>query len=579
MARSTLEVIIQLTKKGGGDKDTIRGLNDVKRAWSTVLGVVGGVTAAYAIVDKVFIQNANRAADYALKIDDLSRVTGIQVDQMSRLVQAADDVRISQETLTTGLEFAVRQGFKPSIEWLGQMADRIQQMPPGAQRAEEAIRLFGKASGPDMLRLLELGEDGIAEYMAAIDGSLVVTDSGVERAREYKAAVDELNDAWTGFTTGVGMGSIPVLTTLAKGLQGNVLLVNALTASVSERKQAWLEFLVLLREIQGRDPILPTRNLTDWATHMYEAQQAGYVLGTTVQDTSQQMQDFGSIARQSVEDVSVSMYQLALAQDGVFDEADMQRLLDYQVALGTMTELERAAAEQALAVNQYLSTLPADIPINIRITITKAMGYGATSQEAQWLASNPALQGVPGLAEGGPLGMANIVGERGWEAIVERPDGEHVVIPHDVSRFLMEQGLLPVSGVFGGGGPIGGGIVKRGSKRMLVSSLVKGGSVSTKGWSSEGSTSTWKPESTDPSSPSGSTDAVSAASAAVQAVAPVIQGTMDTFTASQQQNSAQVSQQTQTIERTNQDLLNEQRATRRAVEALAEQLAAEIKKG
>jgi hypothetical protein len=589
MARSTLDIIIQLVKKGGGDKDAVRGLLDIKRAWTSIMGAVAGVTAAYAIVDKVIVQNVNRFADYALKMDDMSRVTGIQVDQMSRLVQAADDLRISQETLNTGLEFAIRQGYEPSVEWLGQMADQIRMLPPGAQRAEEAIRLFGKASGPDMLRLLEQGSTGIEQYMSGVEDGLVVTQEGVQAAREWHQSVDRMTDAWDSFLMGLGQDFV--------GPAADVLnwLVE-MNEQVDETNKSWTRFLPippLLRyaimgvsaaeEVAAEKTEENTRTLTDWARGMYEAQQTGFEFGTAVQDTSQQMQEFGSIAKQSVEDVSISMYQLALAQDGVFDEADMQRLLDYQVALGTMTELERAAAEQALALNSYLSTLPADIPINIRITITRAMGYGATRQEAQWLASNPALAGLPGLAEGGPLGMANIVGERGWEAIVERQDGEHVVIPHEMSQFLMDQGLLPVAGMYGGGGPIGGGITK-GSKRALVNSLTKSGSVSVKGWSSASSTTVWKPDPVDPSG-SGGVTAISSASgqaaaaAAVEAVAPLVQDTMNTFSSSTQQNAWQVSQQTAVVERTSEAQLGEIRAMRRDIQALAEQLAAEIKKG
>jgi uncharacterized protein (DUF849 family) len=231
-ATSTLNAIIKIVKQGGGDRDTIAALTSVKKAIADA-GVILGVAAAAAFaLDRVLDATAGEFVKYATQIEDISRVTGLSVEDTSRLVQVMDDLFVSQDALTKGMEYAIRQGIKPSVEWLKQMADEVAAMPAGADRTKRSIQLFGRAAGPEMEKLLEQGSAGIDQYMASVEAGLVLTDDSIRKAHDYKVAVDALNDAWMAFKMGGGQVAIDFLTT-------GIKLLTVIEEGVTTNVQTW----------------------------------------------------------------------------------------------------------------------------------------------------------------------------------------------------------------------------------------------------------------------------------------------------------------------------------------------------
>jgi hypothetical protein len=641
MARSTLEIIIQMVKKGGGDRETIRGLNDVKRAWTTGLAVVGAATAAYAVADRMIVQTANSAADYAIRMGDMSRTTGIQVEQMSRLVQAADDVQVKQDQLNKALEFAVRQGYEPSVEWLGQMADQINGMPPGAQRAEESTRLFGKAAGPDMLKLLELGAEGIEEYMAAAEDGLVVTQQSYQEALEYKRSVDALQDSLAAIKQEAGEEFVPVLTDVADAVRTNITLTRQQRMTLVYLNDAFHDGRITMQEYNAKFNelgiateynITAGRSYTEWARHMHEAMQDVSAAAEDQTDNfnflldasrnyfsiSQEIADIeadiaeqraagktegdpaldGLIAdldaakaksQELANQMVLDFYKMQISADGVITQEELDSYFGLAEAMGMTDENATNAALALLSVAQAVGGLPDSKAIDIYIrTHGGNVVAGVEAYQAD-LAADAEIQNRGGrygetidnqdlraYATGGLLGRANVVGEKGWEAVIRRDDGSYVVIPHEMSQFLADHGLLPVDAAYGGGGTFN--TVTKGSRRDAVNAMIKSSSPTGKSLASSGDSVWMKSDAGADAVQVAEASGAVAAAAAADAVAPLMQDTMSTFTASTQQNAQQVSQQTRMMERGNQETVEELRATRRAVETLAEQVAAELQK-
>lgn len=79
----------------------------------------------------------------------------------------------------------------------------------------------------------------------------------------------------------------------------------------------------------------------------------------------------------------------------------------------------------------------------------RATGRGAIQGGGSPTAGRP---GFHGHAAGGTLGPSNIVGEQGWEAVIQGKDGRYTVIPHETSMELFRLGLLGgAKGLRGGG--------------------------------------------------------------------------------------------------------------------------------
>lgn len=195
---------------GKGVNDSVKSLTGFNVAQLSAAAAIGAVvnTVRKAVSEYV---------SYANAMKDGSRLTGIQIDQYSRLTQVADDVRISQEQLKTAFQIASRQGIDVSIEGIQKIADEYNSLTSPVEKAQLLLKDFGRG-GADMGRLMELGADGIAKATAAVDSNLVVTEEAARKAEELRLSQDALNDAWTGAKNVIAQALIPGLTKLATGL-------------------------------------------------------------------------------------------------------------------------------------------------------------------------------------------------------------------------------------------------------------------------------------------------------------------------------------------------------------------------
>jgi len=171
------------------------------------IGAAGGV----AMVVKEIGKMVSGASTYISSIQDMSRVLGISAEDTSRLVQASDDLFISQEQLNTALLAASRQGIDVSIKGLKILAEKYYGLNPGTERAQFLMKTFGR-SGADMGKLMEQGALGIDAATKAISGGLIVTDKAIEQNIQYKQVLDDINDTMEGIKTQVGTGlMLPVI--------------------------------------------------------------------------------------------------------------------------------------------------------------------------------------------------------------------------------------------------------------------------------------------------------------------------------------------------------------------------------
>lgn len=181
-----------------------------------IFNAVGGWSALGDAAKKTaqYINDAaNETAEYAEDIRNMSRITGDSAEETSRLVQVTDDLMISQGELEMAMRGAVIKGIDTSIEGLAKLSDEYLKLDKGLERSEFLTDKFGR-TGLAMGALMEKGGDGIRAMTDAVDESLVMTDEAVQQSKEYKEAVDNLNDAYQGFKYTVGRAVIPALTDL-----------------------------------------------------------------------------------------------------------------------------------------------------------------------------------------------------------------------------------------------------------------------------------------------------------------------------------------------------------------------------
>jgi hypothetical protein len=255
------------------------------------------VAAAVGTTARFLKQSVDEYSAYVESVDKASMFTGMAADEMSRLIQVADDFRVDQQALTNALRMGAQNGFEPTLENIIALADEYNALQNPTQQAEMLQRKFGR-SWADIVPLLKRGGAAIRDSIEDIDASLVVTQEAIDSNREYQKAMDDLGDAWMGVKYELGRTLIPALTDVinlsmatqqqaeAEGTawarnipiigglyQGYLLLQNGLAAHTEGSKKATAEVGKLTEaQIAARDA---TREVASayggWNDEIYSA--------------------------------------------------------------------------------------------------------------------------------------------------------------------------------------------------------------------------------------------------------------------------------------------------------------------
>ncbi len=170
------------------------------------------ITAALAAVSGALVYAGQRALAHADEMGKAARAAGLAVEQYSALAYAADRAGVSQQQLAAsfrafnralaeaqrgegqaGLFRALGVSLEgDAIDVLKRVADALARVPDGAQRAEAAMRLFGRA-GTELLPMLEGGAAEIEAMMSrAAELGVVISSETAAAAERFRDVMDDL---------------------------------------------------------------------------------------------------------------------------------------------------------------------------------------------------------------------------------------------------------------------------------------------------------------------------------------------------------------------------------------------------
>ena len=207
-------------KIGADTKDLQKGLTGAKQGLGDVTkgvmsSVLGFATFSGAVLaaGKALKDTINDTVAYAEQVRQLSRTIGSTPEEASKLIQAADDVKVSFETMQTAMNIAIKKGLDPTIDGMGALADEYVAIQDPIDRSRFLLENFGR-SGGEMAALMEIGADGIRELGDAAESTgLVLSQVDLDATRTYEKALDELSDTFEGMKIEVGLEIIPIVTT------------------------------------------------------------------------------------------------------------------------------------------------------------------------------------------------------------------------------------------------------------------------------------------------------------------------------------------------------------------------------
>lgn len=148
----------------------------------TKFGAIG--MAATAPIVFAFARFAKLAADAGSALHDMSQRTGMSVESLSELQYAAEQSGTSIEIVEKALKELAKQGISGAE--FDRLADEISAIKDPVQRAQAAMKAFGRKSGTALLPMLANLKETRAEARRL----------GLVMSTEDAEAADALGDAW-----------------------------------------------------------------------------------------------------------------------------------------------------------------------------------------------------------------------------------------------------------------------------------------------------------------------------------------------------------------------------------------------
>jgi hypothetical protein len=186
---------------------------------------IGGISGVFATLGVslsagAFAVGIKRMIDGLEELGAASKKSGVAVETLSALKYAAEQSETSFESLQGGLKFLNRtlaeaqRGSREAANELArfgitagtdtrtallQIADVFSRLPDGAQKAEAAIKLFGRA-GTELIPLLNQGRAGIEGLMREAERlGVVVSGDVTEAADKFNDTLGAIKGAASGF--------------------------------------------------------------------------------------------------------------------------------------------------------------------------------------------------------------------------------------------------------------------------------------------------------------------------------------------------------------------------------------------
>lgn len=165
-------------------------------------------------------KNGDKTGELGLKVETLkNKMTGLQ-DQLNQSANAFDKLGVSVKN-ADGTNKAFTQ-------ILGEVADKFKAMPNGIEKTALSMELFGR-SGKDMIKVLNLGADGIAALEKEADKlGLTLNADTIVKVQKLVQSQKELKQSTDALKIAVGTATAPVLTEFNKKINDVVMgLLNA----------------------------------------------------------------------------------------------------------------------------------------------------------------------------------------------------------------------------------------------------------------------------------------------------------------------------------------------------------------
>lgn len=338
--------------------------------------LAGGVAAVGAAA----IQAVGEFSDLGVEIGQFSDATGLAVEDASRWVEVAGDLGLEADTLKStigklnksidpalfkelGIEIAKTDDGATDVNatFLNTIA-RLKSIKDPAERAQVAAKLLGKG-WQSSAELIAMSTKDLTERLEAVDEIKVFDKDKVKKARDYRDAIDNLNDSFEAITLEVGMLLAPALSGVASEISNITKVagpaIKAMEDLTDSGPGGWMNSLITWpTEAAGAIGGLFSV-LQDGAGEFEIAGQKFVITNKDVSDTTagtvSHLRDLDHAARESADGILEQEGAAKRAKDATFKLRDaIEGLNDIQLdSLAAKTDLVTQTFELATAQGDY----------------------------------------------------------------------------------------------------------------------------------------------------------------------------------------------------------------------------------
>lgn len=423
MAEKKLKAIIETTYNGKGadqaEKDmadlakqgqktgkTLGGMNNVTGKMNNGLLSTAKSLAApvlgFMALDRVIpgtaqlVQSSiNDWVNYNEEVSKLSTTTTAGTEDLSRMMQAADDLGIKTEALGTAFEFASKNGVVPTIANIAALSDRMKSMTDIEARNQEMTKIFGRGWA-DASRFLLAGGDAIRETTAAVNENLVVTAKSAQEARDYALAVDTLADSFTAAKNKIANEALPPITEALIDIAGtNKKSTTEILSDNARQMNSWDDVISVFKEyarvnklkietdalgiyyIDAFGAKLPIATRMQYKHALIMEQSAriqkeyldvAIITNGAIQDQSEAMGVDAEATGKTAS--SFSLLNIQMQASSQYAEESAKKALDLSAGWGKVSNKLISAADAAKKFSDSLNQVPTDISSQIEKDLT-----------------------------------------------------------------------------------------------------------------------------------------------------------------------------------------------------------------
>ena len=265
MADPQVKIIMSLVDNVSANMKKITGTTgSLGTAFQQLTGFSLGAAGGIALVGmglqkgvKLAKESVTEWVKYNQAIREMTQVTGLGAEEISRIVQVGDDWLISSDAIRTSLAFMNKKGITPSIDNLAALADEYVNTTDKSAFAEKAVTILGRGY-QTLIPLLALGGQGFRDATAAVEDNLIATQKSIDVTREYEAMMDTFTDTTTGLKNELAVELIPTINDLGTGLLGQIKKTKAVDDATDDlwkaQKQgliSWVETFAITTLVQN----------------------------------------------------------------------------------------------------------------------------------------------------------------------------------------------------------------------------------------------------------------------------------------------------------------------------------------